>query len=641
MLSPKQITLYILAKVTQMVQSEGLFKESAEKSLRRYTTEVHPLLKERLTVHEVLDTDCDTITTTSSYKYIRTDQGFRGNSFMNYVLQSFFDHEEPEFGSRTIFLKASTKTIVNTPRDGGQVMDKAIHDMVLSLTNGNRFKPLALSAFAASLIGDSLVEDLLSNNLLDSHLGLHIQSFLRKHNLTFPHYEFLNMPMRKTTDDLVMVSKYYKNRDDNRAYCRDTNALRHFCGLCLHRLSLPESMIARQNLDRDKVIPAKDKDILNITLPIPRRNEVALLILGDVSNFTGSLANAWLMLFCMALELGQGGTWSKLPNLFSVRGTFISATWYEIIVLYLYLNVGYPAYIEELGVFDSLPGGFLGVAANITVGLVFLAVVLQNLINILSNVCRVIKAQAGGDDFAFGIIVDTRDREVIIETIREHITKYVGPLKEFQIIDLRTEPEGVLHDVTFCKKQVVLTKLANKLMVVGQDNIPISRALLPGGQVRLSEVEETWRSYDNVLRLWESKYGCEEQADALRTVFGYIYPSALPLTRTTTSLSFLDELEVRQVGFRWITTKAYELAEAVPDIPLGELIYLSEIVDKISYLLKNDKLTFRKVHRQGSELNLVLLKREVKKLTKTVNEEVVGLRPDMELVGRILKLIKI
>jgi hypothetical protein len=98
---------------------------------------------------------------------------------------------------------------------------------------------------------------------------------------------------------------------------------------------------------------------------------------------------------------------------------------------------------------------------------------------------------------------------------------------------------------------------------------------------------------------------------------------------------------VRQVGFRWITTKAYELAEAVPDIPLGELIYLSEIVDKISYLLKNDKLTFRKVHRQGSELNLVLLKREVKKLTKTVNEEVVGLRPDMELVGRILKLIKI
>jgi hypothetical protein len=435
----------------------------------------------------------------------------------------------------------------------GSIMDKALKTKIRSLTGGQFDTVLAFRTLANSLLGFDVAEDLLTNDLKENQLGHHIAQFLQVNDCKFPHDKFLTIPTREIVADLVMTTKYYPARDDFRAYCRDENALRHLCGICLHRLFMPWLMDVRQNLEREQVIPAIDKDILDIILPYPRSYEVALLILGDVSNFTGSLGNSWLMLFCMALELGQGGLWEKLPNLYSVKGALFSATWKELLIVYLYLNVGYPAFVQEMDEYQQLPGGFLGVAANITVGLTYLALVLQNLINLLKGTCRVVKAQAGGDDFAFGLIVKNDDKGLTVQLIKDHMLQYVGHLKEFHIIELDKSRPGKLDSLTFCRKPITINALPTCLHALGKDNPPVLRDLLPNSTLDVELVQERWLSYDQVLTKWETQHGHTPQMDSMRFAFSSKYPSVLPLRRRVVEYTVPASLSIITQGTRYLT----------------------------------------------------------------------------------------
>jgi len=535
---------------------------------------------------------------------------------MNYMLQSFFDHEEPGF-SEVIYLTASKKTKEDENSDG-LLMDRSVRQRVLMLNGGNAFEPVMLRALAVDQLGDQVVRDLLDNNVVDSALGRAIQRFLSDFDCHFPHDQFVTIPTRVIKRDLVMVTKYYPSRDDNRAYCRDSNLLRHVCGVMLHRLILPENMATRLNLSRNSVIPAKDKDILHIVLPKPRRQETAYLILGDISNFTGSLANAWIMLFCMVLELQRSGPWVKESNLYCMNGIFLGATWREILLLYLYLTVGYPAYVEELDLVECLPGGFLGVSANISTGLLFLAIVLQNLINLLQGTVRIIKAQAGGDDFAFGMVVSDDHGAEAIEIIREHFVKFVGPLKKFRIITLEPALEGVIPDAEFCKKEIQFQVEAVCLVVEGIENIPIHTALLPAGYLkRPTDALDAWFSYDRSLQIYERNNGMQTETDTLRELFVRIYPSVQPLRRRRVSLYCPHELEVTRAGKYLITNKALERVMRIPDVFLGSRSYITELTDKIRYALKTEQVTLR-VIAVGRELttDLILLRNEVRLLVR-------------------------
>jgi hypothetical protein len=638
MWTPELVMAYLLNKIQTMINAQGLTKESAEKSLRKYETKVHPLLIERLQIHGIMSNDNDTLTTTSSYQFYSTGQGLRGNRLMNYIFQSLFDQEEPEWNN-ILYVNASKKTKeVNISE--GLIMDDAIKQKVLSMVGGDLYKPVLFRHFAASLLGSDVVENLLHNPLADTLIGQHIERFLQDNNCKFPAGKFVTIPHRKVSADLVMTTKYYPGRDDFRAYCRDTNMLRHLCGICLHILFMPTSIGMRKNLEREQVIPALDKDLLSISLPYPYRHEVALLILGDVSNFTGSLGNSWLMLFCMALELCRGGTWEKQPNLYSVKGALISATWYELIVMYLYLNVGYPAFVEDLNEYHYLPGGFLGIAANITIGLVFLSVVLQNSLQLLRVTCRVAYAQAGGDDFAFGIVVADEDKEHAVSLIKEHIENYVGHLKEYHVIDLGNVSDGKLGNYTFCKKWINVRRMQNKISLQGQDNVPILNELLPNNRFREREVLERWSSYDRTLTLWEKQYGCPNQIDSMRVLFARTYPSILPLARRRLITSLPLELETIKEGNKYYTKKALTIVHKVPDVNICLNTYLGELSDKTHHCLKCNLLTLRKVEWLGFNVTLVLHKNEVQLLERKISLESVGLDDDKFLTDALLDLIK-
>jgi hypothetical protein len=341
----------------------------------------------------------------------------------------------------------------------------------------------------------------------------------------------------------------------------------------------------------------------------------------------------------MALQLDQKGKWDKRPNLYSLGGSLFTATWYQLIIIYLYLNVGYPAYIEEYNEYHCLPGGFLGVAANITIGLLYLSVTLENLKKLLLRWCRVAKAQAGGDDFAFAIIVGKDDVSEVTELIRDHISKYVGSLKEFKIIDIKNAQPGKLGDHTFCKKWIELTFGDKTIQLKGHDNPPIVKSLLPGAELNSDEALEQWYSYDHNLRKWESIYGHPKQCDSMRRLYSLIYPSVTPLRRRLVKLVLPDGYGVVKDGNRYVTKKAYDMACTVEDVTIDDLVYLGCLSEKVNHLLKSDRLTLRRVSRFGVPVLLVLCEREVRHLQRHEQYSIIGLDDDVPLTNSVLNLV--
>ena len=138
--------------------------------MRRYTTQVHPLIKERLYVHQVLDNDISSLSSTSSYHYIPTNQGFRGSHLMNYIFQSMFDHEEPDFDS-IIYALASRKTLEQDNSEE-KIIDAAIHQQILYLNGGQVFQPVPLRELSIDQLGLKITVDLLDNDVVNSSLGV-------------------------------------------------------------------------------------------------------------------------------------------------------------------------------------------------------------------------------------------------------------------------------------------------------------------------------------------------------------------------------------------------------------------------------------------------------------------------------------
>lgn len=630
---------YVYKKIRGMLEESGRGTESIQKSLRRYGTDIHPVLLERLKSYDIdVFEEMSTISSvsTKSYRYYPTSQGMRGNYAMNYLMQSFFDCEEPAWGGNVVYLSASSKTR-DSSFEVNESLSGSLQRTIRDLSDGSD-RPVSLGRLAVHYLGSVVASNLLVNDFGDTPVFHGIYNFLIRHK-AFPHDCFVHMPGRLITRDMTMVTKYYAARDDYRAYVRDTNALRHLAGLCLHRLILPQRMDHRRSLERDKVIPAMDKDILNLRIRRPRADQVALLILGDVSNFTGSLANGWIMLFCMAAQLAKWGRESKKPNLYSIRDAVFSATWYEVIMIYLYLTVGYPAYVDELDGYAYLPGGFLGVSANITVGLLYLALVLQNLVKLLQSTCIDVQAQAGGDDFSFGLVVHNDDKDAMVALIRDHFSKYVGNLKAFHVIDLAHIPEGVVGEYEFCKKRITLHSDHEYIYLKGQDNIPVPECLLPAGHVSEEQAWQVWSSFSTSLSIWERTNGCSQQTDTLRQLFLLTYPSLVPACQYSRRTICCSHQDLVRVGSMYLTKLAYDLCLRVKSVQLDDVTYLGEMDDKVQYCLKSSRLTCVRADWRGRVVLVVYHKCEKKLMVKEISQRMIGLSVDEEFLCGLLDLI--
>lgn len=462
--------------------------DSIQKSLRAYTTQVHPMLQERLSHHLPGQTTGEVVFG-RTWTYTRVDNAMSGSRLLNYILQPFYQQEQrPNEEIQVIYLKLSRKSPSDDPslcvREAAELQLAAIASQIDEPVV--RFEDIVTSLLSCST----------ANSLLESFNGSlvsqQIQYFLNLHHSRFPFDARVETSGRSLDlAGLSMQTRYYESRDDSRAFCVDSNLMRSLAGCMLHRLIVPKDKKVRSNLHYTTLLRYPHKDMLDLSVLAPRDDECTILIIGDISNFTGSLANAWLMLYCMALDINTSNLRER-RNLFCVGSTLISASWLHIIAVYLHTTVGGDVFVEDRQNYAFLPGGYLGVAANITVGLLFLCASMQYTIDRVAHKCVSLHAQAGGDDHAFVFTCHTLLRDEVVEMIRSDMSRYVGFLKEFAVYDIsNTNSQEVLKEATFCQKRVLVKRDGVRLLIRSEPTVPLppdimpTVSLSPGAQIKV------------------------------------------------------------------------------------------------------------------------------------------------------------
>lgn len=633
----------IISRFKSMLDADGLYIDAFAKSLRKYETDVHPLWIECIVL--LTDEELEPIrpfatTRSGSYKFYRRSRGLELRQAMNFVMQSFFDMEEPRF-HRIIYPRCSKKTSCGIEAYGNCVMAEYIEQRIRLEDLAGRAQAFDFKVLCAQELGYLRSSELLDNPVHQTSMFRSIIDFLQRNNLTFPVDDFLTIPNRvEDQRDLIMDSRFYPARSDLRAFCKDRNLLRHLTGCCLHQLILPKNKEMRQGLQRESIIPTFDKDLLNMSLP-RREGYTTLLGLGDISNFTGSAANAWVMLLCMALHLDSDlPGWRKSPNMFCVGGSFLYATWRDLIVIYLYTTVGMPCFVEADPTPQYLGGGFLGVAGNITVGLLYLSMILEDVVRYWRGKTLGIRAQAGGDDCGVGVTARKERAWEVMDYCKFVLRKYVGYLKAWDVVDLETIEDGeIIPGVLFCRKPVRLIKTRDWYVLKGIRSIPIPESLTPAGYIRSPpEQLEAWNDlHRDLLRFDLKEPGFELMSDTIRELFLHRYPRCNPPCFTTRIKILKPEARLNHESGYLMTDTAWIVITSYSDLHFQGREYLTTVPERIQHaLVRGDLMLHDAIVGRNSRTILTTKKQNI--TYSELNVTYVGIRPDSRLLNTLLEL---
>jgi len=628
---------WLLSRFRQMTNGVGLEIDACSKSLRGYSTRAFAPFIDRLRVHYPDTMDQRLMVHGKTFRYQRQSDGYSGSNLMNDIFSSFYVQEQREGEEvNVIYPKVSSKTVFHDPgAEGSEIMRDNVTRWVKDYSSNG---VVALRVLVSSALKESVSRDLF-DDYRNSSLSRSILDFLVGNEFTFPASQGVQVPNRITHRDLIMGVKYYPARDDNRAYCTDTNRLRQLVGSCLNRLVLPKSKKLRYQLQTSSVFNNKEKDMLALRAPIATRDGYTTkLLLLDISNFTGSFANAWLMLHCMALDASD--SLSHKYSMFGFGDTLLVAGWFELLATYLYLTVGYPCYVEDFDETHTLPGGFLGVQCNITSSMLCLAVILKYLRSEARRSNLIAECQAGGDDSGFILHGPTNTVEFFVRRIRETVESLIGHLKEFQVVNLDDHEGGLIPDVTFCRKRVIHERTGRFHFISSEAACPIHQSLLPGSTcVRLRDQVRAWNELDSGLRQYETEHnrGAFRQIDALRMAFLLKYPAVRP-TRVRTTIWCSQRL-VKKHGL-YFSEKALKVIGTVECVRVGPLFALQSFRSQYIHALHLDLVTWRKVWYRGESVECILTHLEEKVCERSSNLEEIHIHADPDYLDRLLKIIK-
>lgn len=620
---------YILERVKKMSDGLGAEVDACSKSLRGYPTQCHPLFLDRIKVHYP-ELGSAKLKRGVTFEYtLNGVDGFKGNTTMNFLLQSFYEQEtDEENDAWVIYPRVSPRTMVQDIFEETSMSDH-VQMWVAGLSHEGW---VSLRCLADADLGTTITDNLL-NDFRNSSFSQQVIHYLMINQWSFPAHTPLVVKGRVNSRDLIMKTKYDQSRDDNRAYCVDSNRLRQLVGACLNRMIVPKSVVIKKRLHSSKIVHCVDKDILSLSIPMTTRDDYSsVLVLGDISNFTGSLGNSWFMLFCMALDTQN--TLRHKYNLFGLGDTVILTSWHELIALYLYLTVHYPCYVEELNDYFTLPGGFLGVNANITTGLLCLSLTMTFICHVERQYGVEIHAQAGGDDFAFVIHGLTCKVEKAIETIRSHMTSYVGLLKEFHVVTLGGVSEGVVPDLSFCRKRIIHETARGKHFLRGEESCPIHRSILPGSESLTFEKQlKAWTEFDLNLLRYESKHpDMFRVAGSLRRAFLEKYPNIKPLRVETERIC--NNLKVHRVCGKLITKAALETVNNIDVRRWATYICFQTFEAKLRHALSIGSIIQRYIVYRGDKELLTLGATEEGSLRSQQLRSEVGIFIDYDFLDR-------
>jgi hypothetical protein len=579
--------------------------DAEAKSLRKYATRVFPPFRERWDYWFNTSPRAQNYERSTSYEWIcGHGDNWKPSAMMQWMLQSFYNYDESEYGT-VIEVKVSNTTFL----EDGRSVRETVRDDLTNLKSCLQQIPELLD-YATSILGWSVVFDLF-NDVKTSSLFTGINEYLQAHSFSFPAASRVGVRNRRIHRDLIMCVRYYPNRDDNRAYCKDLNKLRSLVGAALQRLILPKSMRMRRGLDYvRRIVPAKNKDKLDIHVAVDS-NCVHLAIIADISNFTGSAANAWLMLCNLAIELAHGKISGKSPNIYCCDGAHFTATLVEVLVLYLYLTVGYPCTSEATSEFHTLPGGFLGVNANITIALLFYATLLNWLSWNRPNFVHYMRSQAGGDDVFILLKLSREDAERGRTWVQQHLSEYVGYVKELETFIVEDETRSkVVDNVKFCRKRVEVRRVGRSYSIKSEPAVPLNELLTTAVvPTSVQAQQKLWQTVQTGLNNFNRENsGYQWVTDALSMLAVEKLPSAT-MSQVITHY-YEGDLELVIVGTRYCSMLSVEAANLVAPVFHLDNIYYGTADQAISFLMARGGLVMQRICYEGTSKKVVMTERE-------------------------------
>jgi len=625
----------LIKRLITISRGLGIEVDALSKSLRGFSTKIWPPLLERLQAHfPFLDQERLTYGTTFTYDP-RPKHGYSGSNLMNDLLSPFYLQEIKEDEEvHVIYPRVSTKTIFDS-----EETDKVMRDNVVSWIRDNSNGTVtSFRTLCQADLGYQVTCNLL-DDFKESFLSQAIITFLVSNGMKVPAASYVEVPGRIIRQDLIMSIKYYPARDDNRAYCRDENRLRHLTGACLNRLISPRSKALKSRTKTATIFNHEDISMLKLRVPIAEQEGMlSVLILLDISNFTGSFANSWITLFSMALDTQN--TLKYKYNVFGFGDHLLLASWHELLAIYLYLTVGYPCYVSDLDESHALPGGFLGVNANISAALLALSIIMKFVRDQARAEGINAHCQVGGDDSAI-VLYGRKDAvENYIQIIQRALVDYVGLLKEFKVIDLANCCTDIVPDATFCKKRVRIEGGRGYYTISSEPSCPIHQSILPGCDIsRLTKQAEAWYEFDRSLLLYERQNPtCFRQADCLRMAFLLKYPNVRPLRRRTGKT--WTRTRLLQIEDYFVSELATQAIGDIGERKVWRFIALQSFRSKLTHALHNELVVMRKVSYRGMEVQALLHPSEEKYIEHHGSVEKVIVNPDPFYLRRILTIVR-
>lgn len=318
---------------------------------------------------------------------------------------------------------------------------------------------------------------------------------------------------------LIMSSKIYVARADNRAFCKDSDPVRALAGAIIqYSLDGPRGKRHLNPLLRSWY-PATERNKLDRTWIIPH-GTVAKIVFGDVSSFTNSGVNSWVgvLLLLLAISISFASV-LNMPFAVEVSGSIVEVVLSDVLLVYLFSVVGCETFTKH-GI-HLAPGGSLGITGNNLLTMFsFVAVLIEYATKIRERVD--LSGQLGGDDFVTIWISKSTDWiDIACATFRQSLNKYVGHLKEFNTIDVPQCGSFIVQDA-FCKKSVMVTvstcEGGRLLHLKSVEALPLMSTLIlrsPGGASHLA-FNQFKNSVASAIRYMEG-------AESLQLAYEYVY----------------------------------------------------------------------------------------------------------------------
>lgn len=285
---------------------------------------------------------------------------------------------------------------------------------------------------------------------------------------------------------LTLKSRIYIARGDERAFVVDSDAFRSLVGSALQAIFLPAKMSERELLFSEPVNPARNKNVLDKTMKVYPGQTLGLAI-SDTSSFTSSGVNLWIALLALLTGITTNSRLKHFcePFVVRIKGFLLETTLPWLIQVYLFRTVGVSCFDESMGDSFINQGGYLGVAANMTMCLLAQSILLQSVRFQLLRLVRFIDIQSGGDDIFTALAgLETSVLEGLMLCKSEY-TQYLGRQKDFvcyYIGENFPDCDYMNTGLVFCKKAVLvrvttLLNLSREVKIISAFNIPVLEAL--------------------------------------------------------------------------------------------------------------------------------------------------------------------